>query len=86
LKYASLDAAYYMGKTLLWCGSVMGKCAEKKLSVPQKTRKGCAGRCEGFEGVKQVCSRKIHRSVAACDLDDVRLRALLIGAGTGGQD
>lgn len=32
MKYASLDAAYYMGKTLLRCGSAMGKRAEKKLS------------------------------------------------------
>ena len=39
MKYASLDAAYNMDKTLIWCGSVMGKCAEKKLSVPQKDSK-----------------------------------------------
>ena len=32
MEYASLSAAYYMGKTLLWCGSVMRKRAEKKLS------------------------------------------------------
>ena len=32
MKYASLDAAHYTGRTLLWCGSVMGKRAEKKLS------------------------------------------------------
>ena len=55
MKYASLDAAYYMGKTLLWCGSVMGKRAEKKLSgdaSASKSSQGCAGRCEGFEGVQ----------------------------------
>lgn len=86
MKYASLDAAYNMDKTLIWCGSVMGKCAEKKLSASKKLQKGAPGIAKDSKGFKQVCSRKIHRSVAACDLDDVRLRALLIGAGTGGQD
>lgn len=40
MKYASLDAAFNMDKTLTWCGSVMEKCAEKKLSASKKLQKG----------------------------------------------
>jgi len=46
LKYASLDAADYMGKTLLWCGSVMGKCHSAQ-------RKSLAGEMRASKRVRR---------------------------------